>query len=489
MVCVFGMEQVAFGREPWRLLSPQERVFLEKLEENSWRLGDTDEEEGLCELGMGMQTGCDDAFRVTSGQIEEENLERRLIRRLVRNGDIRKYFVHHEDSYVIYTEGIENIDEFPNVKIHLMKYRDRLLKRYPCKGSKPKRKWFQYTVPNMQWAFQKPEKIVVPYRAPGNRFALDTEKCIGAFDIYVIVPKENCPVSIRYLLAILNSSLMDYAYITYYGRRKKAEFEYFSELMNRLPIRKPDHTVRRRLEALAGKLTDLHSQRLQLLRVYKRLIEATPGKSETTLKHYYDNALAYGIREKECLLEVVRPKEIEKGRPVPSCTLYKIGVEERDKVLYIEAEFQVSSEPIRREKLLKMTIENKDLRRFLLYSLRLFVENSRNRKVIGRGADLLDAVLRNVKSNRLSTNINENMRAIQALMQEFKTEAPVASSISEIERDIWERSKQIDEIVFSLYELDTASEGVLRDMYHCNTVSEYFDRLEEYVGVQDVQPE
>jgi peptidoglycan hydrolase CwlO-like protein len=66
---------------------------------------------------------------------------------------------------------------------------------------------------------------------------------------------------------------------------------------------------------------------------------------------------------------------------------------------------------------------------------------------------------------------------------------PVASSISEIEREIWERSKEIDEVVYSLYELDTASEDVLREMYHCNTVSEYLDRLEEYVGVQDVQPE
>ena len=488
-VSVFGMEQAAFGREPWRLLSPQERVFLEKIEENSWRLGDTEDEEGLCELGMGMQTGCDEAFRVTSRQIEEENLERPFIRKLVRNGDIRKYFTHHEDSYIIYTEGIENIGEFPNIKAHLMKYRDRLLKRYPCKGPKPKRKWFQYTVPNMQWAFQRPEKIVVPYRAPGNRFALNTEKCIGAFDIYVVVPKEKSPVSTRYLLAILNSSLMDYAYITFYGRRKKAEFEYFSELMNRLPIRKPNHTIRRKLEELAGKLTELHSERLQLLRLYKRLIEATSGKSETTLKHYYDNALAYGIHEKERLLEDVHPKEIHKGQPVDSCALHKIGAEERDNVLLIEAEFQVGSESIRREKVLKITIENEDLRRFLLYSLRLFVENSRNREVIGREADLLDAVLRNVKLDRLSTNINENMRAIHALMEEFKAEAPVVSSISEIEREIWERSKEIDEVVYSLYELDTASEDVLREMYHCNTVSEFIDRLEEYVGVQDIQPE
>jgi hypothetical protein len=282
---------------------------------------------------------------------------------------------------------------------------------------------------------------------------------------------------------------MDYAYITFYGRRKKAEFEYFSELMRRLPIRKPNSATRQKLEGLAGKMTRLHSERLQLLRLYKRLIGAASGKSVTTLKHYYDNALTYGISGKERLVEDEPPKEIHKGKPVANCVLYKIGAEERDSVLSIEAELQVGTEPRRRQRILKFTVENEDLRRFLLHSLKLFVENSRNREVIGKEANSLDAVLRNVELDRLSTNIDENMRAIHALMKEFKAEAPVKSGISEIECQIWETSREIDEIVCLLYELDPASGEMLREMYHCNTVSEYVDRLEEYVGVQDVQPE
>ena len=72
-------------------------------------------------------------------------------------------------------------------------------------------------------------------------------------------------------------------------------------------------------------------------------------------------------------------------------------------------------------------------------------------------------------------------------MNEFKSIAPIDSSFSEIERQIWYKSQEIDELVYSLYELDPQRKKMLRVLYHCNSVSEYFDRLEEYSGIEDYE--
>jgi len=74
-------------------------------------------------------------------------------------------------------------------------------------------------------------------------------------------------------------------------------------------------------------------------------------------------------------------------------------------------------------------------------------------------------------------------------MKEFKAQAPITSSISELEQQICDKSREIDEVVYSLYELGQENKEMLREMYYCETVSEYFDRLEEYLGVEDIQLE
>lgn len=517
-VSTFGLLQKSLGKEPWRLLSPREISFRDNIEKNSRKLGGSN---GLCDIGMGMQTGLDKAFRVTKKQIKKEGIPAEFVRKLVRNGDIRRYVVYDRNEYWIYTEDVD-VDALDNshpVKKHLTPFIEELRERYPCRTcghcSKtfktyggmeahwaevglsrdqrtPKRKWYQYTVPNIKELFSYEEKIIVPYKAPSNRFALDREKRISSMDVYVCSLKRSrekpSPVGLRYVLAILNSTLMDYAYITFYGRRKKSEFEYYTGLIGKIPIRKPSPEAHKTLEESAEDLLRKHATRVELMELFLKRLDSMTGKSKEMLKHYYDNAWAYTITDKERLFK--DPKSQVANRQLElKYTVYKVGVEEVDNTLLIEAEFQVNSELTRRERVLKITVKDKDIRSFLLHSIKRFIENSRGKKIIGREADLLDAILKHVELSRLRTNIEENIGAIHYLMKEFKAQAPITSSISELERQICDKSREIDEVVYSLYELGQENKEMLREMYHCETVSEYFDRLEEYLGVEDIRLE
>lgn len=517
-VSTFGLPQKSLGNDSWRLLSPVETKLRSDLEMDSWKLGGQD---GLCNIGMGMQTGFDDAFRVTGEQMLKEGITLQYVRKLVRNGDIRRYVIHDRGEYWIYTEDldVDALGDNHSVKRHLLGHIKELRERYPCRtcghcsktfktysdmedhwrrdkvpGAErvPKRRWYQYTVPNIKQLFAYGEKIVVPYKAPSNRFALDDERRISSMDVYICVLSKNPAITfqlgLRYLLAVLNSSLMDYAYITFYGRRKKSEFEYYTNLIQEIPIRKPSTRELAELEELAKLVRERHSMRIGLLELFAKRLQSSAGATDGKLKHYYDNGWPYKVVDKERLLAEFRPSTTTASQK-PAYTVYKIGVEEVGKELLIDAEFQFDAGPRRRELLVRISVDDEAIRRYVLYSIKLFVEDSRRKEVLGRGTDPLDVVLKHVELKILRTNMAENAEAIRALMADFKAQAVTTESISKIEREIWERSKEIDERIFDLYELDKDTSQMIRGMYECNSVSEYFDRLEEYVGVEDIQEE
>ena len=71
-------------------------------------------------------------------------------------------------------------------------------------------------------------------------------------------------------------------------------------------------------------------------------------------------------------------------------------------------------------------------------------------------------------------------------MKEFNEDSISKYSVSDLERMIRNTSEATDELVFALYSIDGEAKEMLREMYRCKTLSEYFDRLEEYVGLEDM---
>jgi hypothetical protein len=96
----------------------------------------------------------------------------------------------------------------------------------------------------------------------------------------------------------------------------------------------------------------------------------------------------------------------------------------------------------------------------------------------------MEIILESVQLYLLHPNVDENSKAIRSMMKQFHAKTSQVS-ISELERQIWSETQEIDELVYTLYRLRDEDKEMLRQMYRCQTTSDFFDRLEEYVGFED----
>jgi uncharacterized protein YeeX (DUF496 family) len=273
---------------------------------------------------------------------------------------------------------------------------------------------------------------------------------------------------------------MDYAYITFYGRRKKSEFDYYTGLIENIPIKKPSDKIQQRLSNLAMEMTELNQARIALLDAFEGALEAEPNK-EVRLDHYYDNATAYKISRKEALLK-------DSGRKSEDTyEVYHIGIEEIGSRLVFEVEFRKNG-VTDRQNILEIDVGDKAVREFLLYSVKRFVEKTREKKMLGKEPPLA-TILKNVLVPKFKTNVQENFYKISSIMNEFRSKIRVKEGLSDIERRIVANAEQIDQLVAQLYGLSENQQKDIRELGKTRTVSEYFDRLEEYAGFEDRQAE
>jgi hypothetical protein len=97
--------------------------------------------------------------------------------------------------------------------------------------------WYRLERPREKKVFDAYEKLAVPYRAGSNMFAFDNKQ--GFNDggrSYAIVMKDG-KVNIKYVLALLNSKLIDWFY-GFIGKPKGKVREYFNKPLALIPIKK-----------------------------------------------------------------------------------------------------------------------------------------------------------------------------------------------------------------------------------------------------------
>ncbi|MFO8010521.1 MAG: N-6 DNA methylase, partial [Dehalococcoidia bacterium] len=151
----------------------------------------------------------DGIFVLSQDELESLGLndrERRIIKPLMKNSDIRRYYVNRRSPlFLIYTTRETDIEEFPSIKAHLEKFRPLLESKRECREGKLP--WFSLHWPRDQRIFEG-EKIVTPNRAVENTFALSKSSLYGMSDIFFIT--SNCQEEDPgYVLAILNSQVMN----------------------------------------------------------------------------------------------------------------------------------------------------------------------------------------------------------------------------------------------------------------------------------------
>lgn len=202
---------------------------LTKLDSAGERVGD------VLHVGQGMQTAANKVFEFTSTSARVEELRAQgLLYERARNSDIHPFHVAPSGVNMLYVENVKSFDALPrDVRAHLESHRETLLERAAfIRGNC---EWWRYSWPLHREYFDR-ARILCPYRARTNRFALDsTRHSLGITDTTVLYDNGQ-PEDLRYILGLLNTDILT-ARFRFIGKLLGGGvLEYYENTVSRLPI-------------------------------------------------------------------------------------------------------------------------------------------------------------------------------------------------------------------------------------------------------------
>lgn len=244
----FEIESSMLGAEGWLLLEPEKRKVFQYIDSQSTHMLET-----IFDSSQGIITGCDKAFVLSMEETQQRNIEKSLLKKWIKNSQVDKHHIQATDKVLLYTDLIETPENFPNAMTHVEVYRDKLQQRRECqKGYRP---WFK-----LQWgrtitSFETP-KIVYPFKAAENRFAVDYEGCFCSADVYSLTLKEGYQgsFSLEYLAALLNSKLVEFYFKAFAKKISPSLYDYYPNKV--LKIKLKLDSINENIEKMAIKLQD-----------------------------------------------------------------------------------------------------------------------------------------------------------------------------------------------------------------------------------------
>lgn len=221
----FRMKHEALKDSGWILKGAEELVILNKISEKC-RVALSD----LAVSYQGIITGCDKAFVLGIEAAGEAGIETKLLKPWIKSSSIEKNNVKDVKSLLIYSDLIEDEAMYPNAMRHISEYRERLMKRRECMTGA--RKWHM-----LQWgrksAIFEGRKIVFPYKASSNRFAIDEGSYFSA-DVYALVLREGSAMSLEKLLRLLNSRTYEFCFKSFAKKLGEDQYEYYPNNLMKL---------------------------------------------------------------------------------------------------------------------------------------------------------------------------------------------------------------------------------------------------------------
>ncbi len=214
--------------DTWLIANSNSSSIISKIKTNAIMLGE------ITEIAKGSESGKNGIFSVSKKIIEDNKIEKDIVRRCIKNSHIQRYVITKMDLWLIYCDNDFSKKKYPNAYTYLEKFKKDLMDRRGPKTGEYE--WWRLHRPSEKLIHDAKEKLVVPYRAEHNRFAYDNEQCFNdGGDIRAIVLKENSGFSIKFILGLLNSKLLDWYYV-FIGKPKGNAREYFNKPLSEIPI-------------------------------------------------------------------------------------------------------------------------------------------------------------------------------------------------------------------------------------------------------------
>ena len=228
----------------WSFVSPVEQSIKNKLMTlgsplKTWNV----------KIHQGIKTGYDAAFYIDDVQrqkmLTDDPKSSEIIKPLLRGRDIDQNGYTFKDMWVIATLPSLNIDieQYPAVKAHLLKFYDKLCNRSKSSGTY---QWYETQNPTAFWKDFTKTKIVFPLLTQGAHFHIDDN------GMYI---NSSCGMIVtlypHYLCALLSSPLCEFAIKRFFTHCTlgNAYFNNHNSVLN-LPVFYPTTEQRLQIETL-----------------------------------------------------------------------------------------------------------------------------------------------------------------------------------------------------------------------------------------------
>ena len=285
------VEQKLLTEDVWRPLSVQINSLFNKLDKVSdVRLKDI----AVWNLN-GIFTGLNNVFILKKETVDKYQIEPEIAKPLLVGEDVRKWKISWSGNYILYTKNID-LEKHKNTYRYLKEHQEKLSKRVSIKGTGIK--WYELSRPRDPRAFER-KKIVTPRIATGNNFALDEDGEFYCGDTtYVIVP--NNSVDIFYLIGLLNSKVLDFYLKQVSPFFMDKYFVYNASYTERFPIKLPKTLDERKITERIIQSVD------QILKLNKQL-KSIEERITRFPYSYFDNNWNF-----DKLMNVVKEQSLSK---------------------------------------------------------------------------------------------------------------------------------------------------------------------------------
>ncbi|MCG8587214.1 MAG: Eco57I restriction-modification methylase domain-containing protein, partial [Pirellulales bacterium] len=276
-LCTISREQLRIEDLSRQIDEEGQDLPLEQLGTNAWQLEDPKVSNLMRKIASsgapltevagskpyrGVVTGCNDAFlidqKTRDAIVGEDAKAADIVRPYLRGQDVGRWTSQWAGLWMIFTRRGINIDEYPSVKNHLLKFRERLEpKPKDWHGGRwPGRKagtyqWYEIQDSIDYWReFDKP-KIVYQEIQFHPRYAYDANGTYGNNKTFLL------PTSDTYLVAVLNSPLMWWHNWRYLPHMKDEALSPVGFLMESLPIATPPDAVRKQIDSAVHRAIEI----------------------------------------------------------------------------------------------------------------------------------------------------------------------------------------------------------------------------------------
>jgi type I restriction-modification system DNA methylase subunit len=294
----YSVQHSSLNDDGWTLADTQ--ALLEKLYQKGIPLN----EYVKGKIYRGILTGLNEAFVIdaqTRAQlIAKDARSDEIIKPFLLGRNVKRYQPCQSERYLIFTRRGIDIQQYPAIKKHLLRFKNRLKprpknwQREQWQGRKPgSYQWYeiQDTIAYYQ-EFERP-KIIIPTIVQKASYTFDDSGFYSNDKTSIIA------VDDLYLLGLLNSKVLDFVLHSIAATKQGGYFEYKPMSVQKLPIRlidfnqPKDKTNHKKMLKLVKQMLELQKKRAAALdseakNLLSRRIEATEQQIDHLVYQLYD---------------------------------------------------------------------------------------------------------------------------------------------------------------------------------------------------------